>query len=138
MSLARTRRRLTTQCSQADLICLALVCKHFHKVASAHIYRNFHIVFPDEEDDEFYSSIDGLAVGLDTFATSEYNYAAHLRDFLMDTLSSGREAEHAYQPYLYSASCGKFLNTLVLLTLKRAHSLESFRYKHALLRLTVR
>jgi hypothetical protein len=46
----------------------------------------------------------------------------------MDTVSTGIKAEHAYKPYLYSASCGKFLNTLLYLTLKKAKSLETFRY----------
>lgn len=115
------------QCSQADLICLALVCRRFHQLASAQLYRNFHIIFPDDDDVNFDSPIDGLAGGLDTFTTSEYNYAQHLRDLSMDTLSAGLKGEQSYQPYLYSASCGKFLNTLLRLTLKRAHHLESFR-----------
>lgn len=45
----------------------------------------------------------------------------------MDTLSAGVKGEHSYQSYLYSASCGKFLNTLLYLTLKKARSLEAFR-----------
>ena len=45
----------------------------------------------------------------------------------MDTLSTGTKAEHAYKSYLYSASCGKFLNTLLYLMLKKAKALESFR-----------
>ncbi|GAB0143476.1 hypothetical protein EsHS_00003993 [Epichloe bromicola] len=94
----------------------------------AHLYRNFHIIFPDDDDANFDSPVDGLAGGLDTFTTSEYNYAKHLKDLSMDTLSPGVKGEQSYQPYLYSASCGKFLNTLLHLTLKRAHSLESFRW----------
>lgn len=101
--------------------------KHFHELASAQLYRNFHIIFPDDEDVNFDSPIDGLAGGLDTFTTSEYNYAKHLKDLSMDTLSAGRKGEESYQAYLYKASCGKFLNTLLHLTLKRARSLESFR-----------
>jgi hypothetical protein len=46
----------------------------------------------------------------------------------MDTLSAGSKGEISYQSYLYSASCGKFLNTLLYLTLKKAKSLEAFRY----------
>ena len=99
-------------------------------MASAQLYRNFHIVFPDDDDINFDSPIDGLAGGLDTFTTSEYNYAKHLRDLSMDTLSAGVKGEHSYQSYLYSASCGKFLNTLLYLTLKKAKSLEAFRSDH--------
>ncbi|QPH15895.1 hypothetical protein C2857_000415 [Epichloe festucae Fl1] len=125
---AETQREIVAHCSQSDLICLALACKRFHELASAQLYRNFHIIFPDDDDANFDSPVDGLAGGLDTFTTSEYNYAKHLKDLSMDTLSPGVKGEQSYQPYLYSASCGKFLNTLLHLTLKRAHSLESFRW----------
>lgn len=92
------------------------------------MYRNFHIVFPDEDDPSFDSPIDGLASGLDTFVTSEYNYAQHLRDLSLDTLSAGSKAEAAYKAYLYSLSCGKFMNTLLLLTLRKALFLETFTW----------
>jgi hypothetical protein len=116
------------QCSQFDLICVSLVSKHFRELAAAQLYRNFHIVFPDEDDPAFDSPIDGLAGGLDTFVTSEYDYGKHLKDLSLDTLSAGDKAENAYKPYLYSASCGKFMNTLLLLTLRKAASLETFRW----------
>lgn len=102
--------------------------KHFHELASAALYREFHIIFPDDDDLSYDSPVDGLAGGLDTFTTSEYDYAKHLRDLSMDTLSSGLKGERSYQPYLYSSSCGKFFNSLLFLTLKKAHFLETFRY----------
>ncbi|KPM34956.1 hypothetical protein AK830_g11609 [Neonectria ditissima] len=117
-----------SQCSQSDLICVALVSKHFRELASTHLYRSFNILFPDEDDLRFECPIDGLAGGLDAFTTSEYNYAKHLRELSMDTVSTGPKAEHAYKPYLYSASCGKFLNTLLYLMLRKAKSLETFRW----------
>ncbi|KAF6816985.1 f-box domain-containing protein [Colletotrichum sojae] len=116
------------QCCQSDLICLALVSKHFRELAAAQLYRNFHIVFPDEDDPSFDSPIDSLAGGLETFVSSDYDYAQHLRDISLDTLSSGDRGEAAYKPYLYSASCGKFMNTLLLMTLRKARSLETFRW----------
>ena len=85
-------------------------------------------MFPDEEYPAYESPIDGLAGGLDTFATSDYDYAAHMREFSLDTLSAGPKSENAYKPYLYKNSCGKFMNTLLLLTLKRACCLETFRW----------
>ncbi|ORY65264.1 uncharacterized protein BCR38DRAFT_341568 [Pseudomassariella vexata] len=122
------KKEIVGHCSQCDLICLSIVCKDFHELAAAQLYRNFHIVFPDEDDPSFDSPIDGLAGGLDTFVTSEYNYAKHLRDLSLDTLSSGNKAEMAYKPYLYSVSCGKFMNTLLLLTLRKAKLLDTFRW----------
>lgn len=125
---AETQREILARCSQSDLICVALVSRHFHHLASSILYRDFHIIFPDDDDRSFDSPVDGLAGGLDTFTTSEYDYARHLRDLSMDTLSSGLKGERSYQPYLYSSSCGKFLNTLLFLTLQKAHFLESFRW----------
>ncbi|KAI0008826.1 hypothetical protein F4779DRAFT_618231 [Xylariaceae sp. FL0662B] len=115
-------------CLQSDWICLSLVCKRFRELAAAQLYRNFHIVFPDEDDPCFDSPIDGLAGGLDSFVTSDYNYAKHLRDLSLDTLSVGDKAEAAYKPYLTNVSCGKFMNTLLLLTLRKAKSLDRFRW----------
>ncbi|OAR01338.1 hypothetical protein LLEC1_04589 [Akanthomyces lecanii] len=123
-----TQRGILSHCSQADLICVALVSRHFHDLASAILYRDFHIIFPDDDDLSFDSPTDGLAGGLDTFTTSEYDYSRYLRDLSMDTLSSGLKGERSYQPFLYSSTCGKFFNTLLFLTLKKAHFLESFRW----------
>ncbi|EGR52067.1 uncharacterized protein TRIREDRAFT_55279 [Trichoderma reesei QM6a] len=110
-----TQREIISHCSQSDLICLALVSRRFHELASAQLYRNFHIIFPDDDDLNFDSPIDGLAGGLDTFTTSNYDYAKHLRDLSMDTLSAGVKGECCYQSYLYSASCGK------IASLKKLH-----------------
>ncbi|KAK3991292.1 hypothetical protein QBC44DRAFT_379794 [Cladorrhinum sp. PSN332] len=125
---AEVKREIIGHCSQSDLICLALVSKHFHELAAAQLYRNFHIVFPDEEDPAYDCPIDGLAGGLDTFVTSEYNYAQHLRDLSLDTLSAGTKAESAYKSYLAHLSCGKFMNSLLLLTLRKAKNLETFKW----------
>ncbi|TLD31688.1 hypothetical protein PspLS_02791 [Pyricularia sp. CBS 133598] len=122
------QKDIVAQCCQSDLICLSLVSKHFRELAAAQLYRNFHIVFPDEDDPAYDSPIDGLAGGLDTFVTSDYDYGKHLRDLSLDTLSAGDKAETAYKPYLYSVSCGKFMNTLLQLTLRKAKSLEAFTW----------
>jgi len=111
----------------ADLIAVALVSKRFHDLAAAQLYRNFHIVFPDDDDISFDSPIDGLAGGLDTFVTSEYDYARLLREVVLETLSGGTKGERAYRHYTSDLSCGKFMNTLFLLMLRRAKALESFK-----------
>ncbi|OTA69609.1 hypothetical protein K449DRAFT_97819 [Hypoxylon sp. EC38] len=121
-------KEICSHCLQCDWICLSLVCQRFRDLAAAQLYRNFHIIFPDEDDPYFDSPIDGLAGGLSTFATSSYNYAKHLREISLDTLSVGDRAETAYKPYLATVSCGKFLNTLLLLTLRKAESLDTFRW----------
>jgi hypothetical protein len=118
------------QASSTDLIALSLVSRHFRDIAAAQLYRNFHIVFPDEDDPSYESPIDGLAGGLDTLVTSDYNYARYLKEVVLDTLSGGTKGERAYRHYTYDLSCGKFMNTLFLLALRRAHALETFKYVH--------
>ncbi|KAK3901148.1 hypothetical protein C8A05DRAFT_35192, partial [Staphylotrichum tortipilum] len=115
-------------CSRSDLICVALVSRHFRDLAAAELYRDFHIVFPDEDNPQFDTPVDSLAGGFDTFVTSDYNYAQYLRALCFDTLYMGDKAEVTYRPYLANLSCGKFMNTLLLLTLRKASALESFKW----------
>jgi hypothetical protein len=103
------------------------VSKHIHSIATSQLYRNFCIVFPDEDDSSFTSLIDGLAGGLDTMVTSHYDYAQYLKEINLDTLSAGFRGERAYRHYLYEVSCGKFLNTLLELVLRRSYALEEFQ-----------
>lgn len=114
-------------CPTRDLVCLSLVSKHLHKLAATELYRHFRIVFPDEDNLQFDGPVDALAGGFDTFVTSDYNYAQHLRALCLDTLYMGDKAEGAYRPYLASLSSGKFMNTLLRLILRRAKALESFK-----------
>ena len=88
-------------------------------------------MFPDEDDPSADLPIDSLAAGLDTFVTSDYDYAQHLREIILESLSGGDKGERAYRQYLYDASCGKFMNTLLLLTLRKAKVLETFKYVRA-------
>ncbi|KAI1381962.1 hypothetical protein F4677DRAFT_400401 [Hypoxylon crocopeplum] len=115
-------------CSQSDWVCLSLICKRFRDLAAAELYRNFHIVFPDEDDPNFDSPIDGLAGGLETFVSSDYDYAKHLRQINLDTLSVGERAAAAHKPYSAGLSCGKFMNILFLLTIRKATALDTFRW----------
>lgn len=114
-------------CTTRDLIGLSLVSKHFRELAAAELYREFRILFSDEDNPQFESPADALAGRFDTLVTSDYNYAQHLRRICLDTLYMGDKAQVAYRPYLASLSCGKFMNTLLLLTLRKARALESFK-----------
>ncbi|KAL2016638.1 hypothetical protein VTK56DRAFT_3218 [Thermocarpiscus australiensis] len=122
------QREIIRHCSRNDLICLSLVSKHVRELAAAELYRDFHIVFPDEDNPQFDTPVDPLAGGFHTFVTSEYNYAQHLRSLCFDTFYMGGKAEIAYRPYSANLSCGKFMNTLLLLTLRKARGLESFKW----------
>lgn len=106
---------------------MILANKHFRELATAQLYRSFHIVFPDDDDPAYESPVDGLANGLETFATSDYDHAKHLREITLDTVSAGDKAELAYKQYLAANSCGKFMNVLFLLVLRKANKLEKLK-----------
>ncbi|KAF8849293.1 hypothetical protein BDZ45DRAFT_604593 [Acephala macrosclerotiorum] len=125
---SETQKDILKYASSADLIRLSLVCKQFRDLAAEKLYRTFHIVFPDDDDPLNDSPIDGLAGGLDTFVTSDYDYAQYLREITLETLTGGDKGERAYRHYTYDVSCGKFMNTLLLLTLRKARALETFRW----------
>lgn len=123
--IASTNACHLSKSSTYDLTNLAVVSKHFHSIASAQLYRSFCIVFPDD-DDPFESPIDALASGLDTLVTSEHDYAKYLKEIAMDSYSGGEAGERVYKAYSYDLSCGKFMNTLLHLTLRKARALEKF------------
>ncbi|OBT55279.1 hypothetical protein VE04_05365 [Pseudogymnoascus sp. 24MN13] len=125
---SETQNGIIKQCTAPDLISLSLVSKHFRDLAAAQIYRNFHIIFPDEDDGTYESDMDGLAAGLDTLVTSEYDYARYLKEIVLESLSGGAKGEKAYRHYTNDVSCGKFMNTLFLLTLRKAKALETFKW----------
>ena len=125
------------QASITDLVALSLVSKHFRDIAAERLYRSFHIIFPDEDHPSHDLQIDDLASGLDTFVTSDYDYSQYLREIVLETLSGGDRGEKTYRHYLYDSSCGKFMNTLLLLTLRKAKSLETFKYVWRICYMTV-
>ena len=70
--------------------------------------------------------VDYLAGFLETLATSDYNYAAHVKQVVVDTGYAASKGEQACRQFGYDLTCGKFLNTLLLAALKRTVCLEGF------------
>lgn len=104
-----------------------LVSRTFHEIAASQLYRRLSHVFPNEDNRSGQNSVDYLAGILETLTTSDYNYAGHIKEISMDTFSTGEAAEKACREFKYQYSCGKFLNTLLLATLKKIRALETFR-----------
>lgn len=88
--------------------------KDCREIAAANLYRELSVIFPDEDDFNVDTWNCGLASYLDTFATSDYNYAQFLKIIELYTLVGGDKAEKACQQYTFDTSCGKFMNTYVL------------------------
>lgn len=106
---------------------MALVSRDFNELASAQLYRQFHIYFDDEDGPEPEPYDDALAFALDSMVTSERRYARHLKDLNFDSPNGGKKGEREYRHFLYSTSCGKFMNTLLLLAIRQAEALETFQ-----------
>jgi len=124
---SEVQREIISHCDTRDLICVALVSRHFRELAAAELYRTFAITIPHPDDPGPECIIDPLAGGLDTLVTSSYNYAQYLRTFVLDTPHVGEKAEKAVAPYTATVTCGKFMNTLLLLALRNARALETFK-----------
>ncbi|CZT01140.1 hypothetical protein WAI453_009556 [Rhynchosporium graminicola] len=123
-----TKKEIFKHATSHDLITLSLVSKLFRDLAAERIYRNFHILFPDEDDPSNDYPYDCLAGGLETFATSDYNYGQYLKEFIVETESGGTKGTTACSAYTNELSCGKFMNTLLLLTIRQAKTLERFQW----------
>ncbi|CAI4216943.1 unnamed protein product [Parascedosporium putredinis] len=120
-----TQHTIFRYCSKADLVTLCVVSKRFHELAAAELYRFFAAKLGDTNI-LYRGSRFALSGILDTLTTSEYNYAQFLRHFTIDSQYLGDKARPACQPFSYSTSSGRFLNTLLHLTLREAQGLESF------------
>ena len=98
--------------------------KAVRELAAAELYHNLGHTF--NEDPVSKLNIDYLAGFLETLATSDYNYAGHVKEVVMDTGYAGGKGEQACRQFCYDLTCGKLLNTLLLAALKRTNSLEGF------------
>ncbi|OJD18502.1 hypothetical protein AJ78_01491 [Emergomyces pasteurianus Ep9510] len=114
--------------SSSDLVNLALVSKHFHGLAAAQLYRSLSHVFDERDTRTGQLAVDRLAGVLGTLTTSDYNYAAYIKEISLDAIQGNQIAASVALEFRYGSSCGKFLNTLLLATLKRIEALESFRW----------
>ncbi|KAK2780033.1 hypothetical protein FQN52_002258 [Onygenales sp. PD_12] len=123
-----TLNAIFSYASSADLVNLALVSKAFHHLAAAQLYRSLSHVFTEDDTRTGHLAVDRLAGILDTLTTSDYNYATYIKEISLDTLHGGDAGERAAQEFKYEYSCGKFLNTLFLATIKKISALETFRW----------
>ncbi|EKD19696.1 uncharacterized protein L3040_001957 [Drepanopeziza brunnea f. sp. 'multigermtubi'] len=122
------QREIFQHATSPDLTALSLVSKHFRDLAAEQIYRRFQITFTEEDGILHDYPFDSLAAGLDTFATSEYDHAQYLKEFRVLNEGGGEKTERAFRSFSFDVSCGKFMNTLLLLTLRKAKNLEVFQW----------
>ncbi|KAI9728868.1 MAG: hypothetical protein M1834_007125 [Cirrosporium novae-zelandiae] len=112
----------------SDLFNLAQVSHHFRVIAASHLYRKLELIFDDEDSSSYDYWMHHVAQVLETLATSDYNYAQHVKEICADTRSGGDEGELAVVDYSNRFTSGLFLNTLLLSTLKKVKVLETFHW----------
>ncbi|KAL1998910.1 hypothetical protein VTN02DRAFT_5396 [Thermoascus thermophilus] len=111
-----------------DLAILARVSRCFRDLAAAQLYRTFAHVLADDDSSNGQAAVDRLAGILETLTTSDYDYARYIKEISMDTASGGDGGERASREFKYQYTCGKLLNTLLLVTLRKVNALETFRW----------
>ena len=111
-----------------DIPKLCCISRAFRERAAAELYRVLEHTFGPSQSRAQGLQKDVLAGSLETLATSEYNYASHIKEVLFDTTNAGESGERACREFSYEHSCGKFLQTLLLAVLKRTDGIERFSW----------
>ncbi|KAL9102548.1 MAG: hypothetical protein Q9163_002327 [Psora crenata] len=121
-----------------DLLGILTLSRQFHRLASSEIYRNLDFNITSSEGDDKGDIASRAADALHTINTSDYDYAQHIRSFRLGLTDDNRLA---IPGLIYSMSglvasvvfdsksdSSKFLNTSVLLMVRKAAILESFKW----------
>ena len=124
-----TQKEIFTWIKSKNLLSLQLVSSHFHSLASARLYSVLKFILTHADASSYYSKpYTRLANVLHTFATSDHDYAQYLKLFSLEL--SERDSDEVKQrilsKYHFEEEATKYLNTALLLMLRKAKSLEAF------------
>ncbi|KAL2367641.1 hypothetical protein RJ035_001266 [Blastomyces gilchristii] len=122
-----TLNAIFSYASSSDLVNLSRVSKPFHDLAAAQLYRSLSHVFDERDPTTGQLTLGRLTGVLDTLTISDYNYAAYIKEISLDTVQDNRIDASVASEFKYRSSSGRFLNTLLLGTIKKIVALESFR-----------
>ncbi|KAG5206105.1 F-box domain-containing protein [Trichophyton interdigitale] len=120
-----------------DLVSLCLVSRSVREYAASRLYRSLECILQPKSDLEHKWPIDRLAKELETLTTSDFNYAAYIKSICLDTAPLTDDNDYQFQEQIadqfkYDTPCGKFFNNLLLASIKRISTLESFRWNAGL------
>ncbi|DAA76025.1 TPA_exp: Uncharacterized protein A8136_1062 [Trichophyton benhamiae CBS 112371] len=120
-----------------DLVSLCLVSRSVREYAASRLYRSLECILQPKSDLEHKWPIDRLAKQLETLTTSDFNYAAYIKSICLDTAPLTDDNDYQFQEQIadqfkYDTPCGKFFNNLLLASIKRISTLESFRWNAGL------
>lgn len=108
---------------------MQLVSKHFHQLASAELYSSLGFFFTHADSPAHYTvPTHRLADALHTFGTSDHDYGQYLREFCvsMAEYDSEEVQRRVASKYHVEEEALRFLNSMLLLMLRKAAALEKF------------
>ncbi|CAK7229798.1 hypothetical protein SBRCBS47491_007371 [Sporothrix bragantina] len=121
---------ITSYCSKRDLVSLAVVSRRFHQLATQALYTKVHIdLLKNENITSSGKKHLPASSCLDALTTSEYDYARHMRELVLDYDKSERPVANIYKPYQLHGPMGKMFNTLAVLAMRKAVKLESLVWR---------
>lgn len=126
--LFKIHKLIARQVHHKDLICLLRVSRHFFALASSEIYRV--LDFNSSCADDSGAPVSHLADALQTVVASDLDYGQHIRTFRLGLSEENSPNALMLSRVLWDsvADPSKALNTLILLTVRKATVLESFLY----------
>ena len=112
-----------------DLLALQQVSRHFHALASARLYNSMDFLLTHVDAPGYYAKPQTrLAEVLHTFAISEHDYGQFVKAFALQP--SSRDTQDVQQrvlsKYHFEEEPTKFLNTALLIMIRKAKTMESF------------
>ncbi|KAI1926055.1 hypothetical protein LOZ12_000518 [Ophidiomyces ophidiicola] len=118
-----------------DLQIVMLSSQALRHLSAIRLYRHVRHEFLEIPGDNRESPIpvDKLAGILETLTTSDFNYAAFVKEIALDAAHTSPsswtriQSKIAYH-FKYDLLCGRFLNSLLLAAIKRMTALESLRW----------
>lgn len=81
-------------------------------------------MFLDHDNPYQFRRTNAMVGIFETLATSQYDYSINLKEIIFE--ASSVTGMKAYRKIRSHRTCGKFMHTLLSLTLKKAKKLESF------------
>ncbi|WEW54863.1 hypothetical protein PRK78_000289 [Emydomyces testavorans] len=130
---SETISEVLTYLNPADLAKLMITSRALRDYSAAQLYRRLSHEFSDSATQVREMSVEKLAGILETLATSDFNYAAYIKEISLRVARSNdlnwmRAQEKLTHQFKYDASCGRFLNTLFLGAIKKILALETFHW----------
>lgn len=120
---------LMIQVSTADLLSLQRVSQHFFSLATAEIYRDLDFNFTSSDALHDGTPHSRTADAVQTVVASDRDYGQHIRSFRLGISEETSNNALLMSRVLWDSAAdpSKVLNTIILLMVRKADTMESFQ-----------